>query len=257
MKVRLIAIIVALLVVSGLLMETRSLANLQSQQARQTFTVSKQGTLLELDTDNTSRAKRVDGDGFKLNYKTRGKMKSASAKGVEIKGLRTLTEPAKLEGNTATATVQTPDKALEIKSTFTFDANAGELTIKRKFRNISKRSVTLHMVRNYLDSTLIPGGQLYKSGRHVLESFRITAGLSVLPSDCDEYECPIPPPPPTCPPSCVPLPGPNPLPFYSRAQFYSSTKLFTLSWSKPITLKPEQGLQLAGEAFIIIRIVIR
>src|SRR5687767_8045547 len=97
MRVLLIAIVIALLG-CGLLSGNESAAGEATQQTSRRFTISKYGTLLEFNADGTSAAQKIAGDGFKLNYKTLGKDRSASGIGMETKGLRTLSQRAKYEG---------------------------------------------------------------------------------------------------------------------------------------------------------------
>ena len=257
MKVRLNAIVVALLLVCGLLIETSSLANQQPQQAKQKLIITSQGTLLEYDAYGTSPMKKITRDGFELNYKTRGKMKSAYAIGKTRKGLRTSSEPSKVEGDTAAAVVQTADKSLEITSNFIYNTDTGELFIKRKFRNISKYSVTLQSIRDYVDpGVMVRSGAIKPADLTSTSINQITAGLE-YPNDCNMlHECS---PPPVCiyPPGC-PRPD-SKYPGYKsqRAHLYRSKKRVVLGWSKPITLQPKQKQQSGGEVDIVIRLKIK
>src|SRR5215216_3178760 len=162
MRVILIAI-VALLVGCGLLIGNESWASQGTNRPSQRFIVSKQGTLLELTNADGKGPKKASGDGFKLKYKTRGKIRSASAIEMKTTQLRTSSEAATYDGNRATAVVETADKSLEITSELTYDATAGELIIKRKFRNISTHPVILQEIRNYIDPKVVVRGQFNKS----------------------------------------------------------------------------------------------
>ena len=245
MRIILIAI-VALLVGCGLLIGNESRANQATQYASQTFTITRQGTLLELiDADGRGR-KKVTGDGFKLNYKTRGKSRSASAIGTKTKQLRTSSEPAKFDGNTVTVIVQTADKALEITSRLTFDPKTRELIIKRKFRNISEYPVILESIRNYIDQKLVRD-QFNQSAD--LASL-IRAGLY---DDCDNLcaECTA---PPICEESRLPIRNSC---RFSRARLCPPKTNFVLEWSEQNTLKPLLPHQPGGERSIDIRALIR
>lgn len=258
MKVRLNAIIITLFVVCGLLIGTSSLAIQQSQLEKQRITLSSQGTLLKLtDAYGTNSTKKITGDGFELNYKTQGRTKTAYAIGKTKKGLRNLLKPSKDEGNMATEIVQTADKSLEITSKFTYNADTSELIIKRKIRNISKYSVTLESVRDYVDPAVMVKSGVIKPSRLIPVSMdQITAGISI-PDDCGPLEdCPI-GPLCTMPPGC-----PKPLEYhkyykYFKARLSRSKNRAVLGWSQQITLQPGQKQQPAGEAFIIIRIKIK
>lgn len=258
MKVRLILIVIALLVVFGLLSGTGSVANPKPQQDKQRLTISSQGRLLELfDADNISPPKKVGGDGFKLSYETQGKMRSASLRGPVTKGLRASSKPAQLKENKATAIAQTTDRSIEIASSFAFNSSTGELFIKRNFRNISKYPVTLHKVWNYIDPNLMVKGQANQTADLLsVSQGQINAGLSIDPEDCMVGECPVPPPCPVCP-DPGPLPGPNPFSKYLRACLYSFKTKVLLQWAEPITLKPQLTQQPGGEAFIVIRVLIK
>ena len=248
MRVILIAI-VALLVGCGLLIGNESWASQGTAGPRQSFTISKQGTLLELiGADGRSRTKKVTGDGFKLNYKTRGKSRSVSAIGTKTKQLQTSCEPAKYDGNTATAVVQTADKSLEITSELTFDPEAGELIIKRKFRNISKYPVTLQGLWNYIDQNVM--GQFNQSAELVSPpSGPITGYLAGNVADCRPAKCPVPPVCNDCPLLTIPNRNLNHL-----------IPSFGLEWPDQITLRPHrsrQHRQPGGEVSIAIRILIK
>ena len=256
MRVILIAI-VALLVGCGLLIGNESWASQATYPPSQRFTITKQGTLLELtNADGRGRTKKVTGDGFKLNYKTQGKSRSVSAIETKTEQLRTLSEPAKYEGNKATAVVQTADESLEITSELIFDANAGELIIKRKFRNISKNPVILERVRNYIDPNVVVRGRFNQSAKRVSAVVRqITAGLAGNVNDCDMGHCPPPPVCPTCPPP--PTPNWNPNQLYLMSRLYPSGRMVVLNWSQPIMLKAQLPEQPGGEVSIAIRVLIR
>src|ERR1051325_6732603 len=161
MRVILIAIIA--LLAGCALIGNESWARQGTYRPRQTLAISKHGTLVELsDADGKGRTKKASGDGFKLNYKTLGKSRSASAIEKKTNRLRTSFEAARYDGNKATAVVRTADKALEITSELTFDATAGELIIKRKIRNISTHPVILQGVWNYIDPKVGVRGQFNK-----------------------------------------------------------------------------------------------
>lgn len=256
MRVYLIAT-VALLVGCGLLIGNESWASQGTYRPRQSFTISKQGTLLELiEADGGGRSmKKVSGDGFELNYKTRGKSRSASATEMKTNQLRALSDVVKYEGNKATAVVQTADESLEITSELIFDANAGELIIKRKFRNISKYPVILERVRNYIDPKAVVRGQSDQSARQVSAAVRyITAGLGANVDDCGMGSCTTPPVCASCPYRIDPNWNPNS--GYLRSSLSVSKERLELNWSQPIPLKP-QLTQPGEEVAIAIRILIR
>lgn len=250
MRVILIGI-VALLAGCGLLIGNESWASQETDRPSQRFTVSKQGTLLELTNADGKGPKKLTGDGFKLNYKTRGKTQSVSAIGMKTKQLGTSSEAAKYDGNKATAVVQTADKSLEITSELIFDATAGELIIKRKFRNISKHPVILQKVLNYIDPNVVDRDQFDQSADLVLG--KITAGLAVNPPiDCRIGQCPVPPICRACPPDR--LKGNHP---YLPSSLDPSKKEVILRWSEQITLKPRRAQQSGDEVSIDIRVVMK
>ena len=267
MRVILITI-VTLLVGCGLLIGNESSASQATQRSSQRFTISRQGTLLELiDADGKDASKKVTGDGFKLKYKTRGKSRSVSAIEMKTMGLRTSSEPVKYDGNKATAVVQTADKALEITSELTFDANTRELIIKRKFRNMSKYPVTLQEIRNYIDPGVVGRGQFNRSAKLISGPLDwMTAGRfgNPPPNGCgDRCECTVPPVCNTCPRDVNSCRG------VSRATLYSSQKNVVLEWLKQFTLKTQlpqlskqskrskQPQQSGDEVSIAIKVVIR
>jgi DNA-binding protein len=253
MRVRLIAIVVALMVVYGLLVRTGSLANQEPQPAGQRVKLSTHGRLLEL-VDDAGLTRNVGSDGFKVNYKVRGKIRSAFALAIGTKGLRTSDLPVKSTENTATATVRTSDKSLEITSTFTLNDTTGELIIQRKFRNISKHPVTLQMIRNQIDpGVMIKSGNLQSANLVSASLSQITAGFLKGPYDCGAGECPL---GPICPPWGCPTPLP-PTSAYSRARLYPSKNRVILGWSTQIVLKPKQKQRPADEASIVIRVAIK
>jgi len=233
MRVIVIAM-VALSVGCGLLIENQSWASQQTDRASRRFTISKQGTLLELIGTDRKGSRKVTGDGFELNYKTQGQSRSAFATEMKTKGLRTSSEPPKYDGNKATAVVQTADRSLEITSEFTFDAEAGELIIKRKFRNTSKYPVTLQGVRNYIDPIFMAGDQFNQSATLLSPpSIPIAAYLAHNVGDCGPGKCPVPPDCPACPP--VTMPNPN----LNHKYLIPSTR-FELNWPEQIILMPQR-----------------
>ena len=248
---------VALLVGCGLLIGNESWAS-QGTYPGQRFVISKQGTLLELiDADGRGRTKKVTGDGFKLNYETRCKKRSASAIETKTKGLRTSSEPAKYDGNKATAVVQTADESLEITSELIFDANTGELIINRKFRNISKYPVTLESVRNYIDPKVMVRGPFNQYADLLsLAQGQIRAGyyFGNPPDDCgDRCECTT---PPICN-DCPPRETPNLCRGVWRSRLYPSNTKVELGLDEPITLQPNLPEQPESEFHIAIRILMR
>jgi hypothetical protein len=250
MRVLLIAIVIALLG-CGLLNGNESFVGQTTQRTNRRFTISKYGTLLELFNADGSAAKKIAGDGFKLQYKTLGKIRSASAIEMETKGLQTASQRAKYEGCMATAVVQTADRSLEITSQFAFDDKTGDILIKRNFRNISKSPVALQEVWNYFDAKVMFRGELNQSANLVAASLaQITAGIYSDPEDCDMNECPV---GPICryPPGC-----PTP-PQYLGVWLYPSEKDVVLGRSMQINLKPKRNQQSGDKAFIVIRVTIK
>lgn len=257
MRVYLITI-VTLMVGCGLVIGNESWAGQGTYRPKQSLTVSKQGTLLELiGADGTGRStKKVTGDGFKLNYKTGGKSRSASATEMKTNQLRTLFQEAKYDGNKATAVVRTADESLEITSELIFDANAGELIIKRKFRNISNEPMILERVQNYIDPNVVVRGRFNQSAKRISAVARqITAGLAANIDDCDLRECTPPPVCPMCPPPSNTTWRPDQL--YLVSRLYLSKRTVELNWSQPILLKPQLPQQPGGEVSIAIRVLIR
>lgn len=243
MRVILIAT-VALLVGCGL-MGNEVQASQVNQYASQTFTISKPGTLLELiDADGKSR-KKVTGDGFKLNYKTRGKSRSASAIGTKTKQLLTSSEPAKFDGNTVTVVVHTADKSLEITSRLTYDAEAGELIIKRKFRNISEDLVIVESIRNHFDPKVLFRGPFNRYDDLVSRALnQFGARLAGNVEDCGPGQCLPPPECPKCP--NIVNPNWNLNNGYLTARLEQSKPQFVVGWSQqPITLKPRDEMSIA------------
>jgi hypothetical protein len=252
MRVKLIALVIALLVASGLLIENGSSASPRPLHAVQRLTVSPHGTLLELfETGLPSQARRVGGDGFTLRYKTRGTTRSVLARERNSSGLRPSSEPVIVDGNTATAVRRTADLSLEITSQFTFDHNTKLLTIKRKFRNISKHPVTLQMLRNYIDPALVFGAQANHFDKKLEPASLVRAGLTSNLS-CF-FECV---PPPVCPweepPRC-----PRDLMYFKARWDGSSPRDAILRWSNQITLMPKTKNKSAEEAFSVVQVVIR
>jgi hypothetical protein len=252
-----LVIIVALLVGCGLLIGHESSASQATQRPSQRFTISKQGTLLKMiDADGKRSIKKVTGDGFKLNYKTLGKIRSASAIETKTNRLRTSSEPARYDGNKATAVVQTADKSLEITSELTFDATAGELIIKRKFRNISKHPVTLQGVWNHIDPKVVVRGPFNESADLISASLgRITAGLAGNITECGPGICPVPPICDGCP--TIRDPNWNPNRGFLMSILYPSKTNVVLGWPEQITLKPQLPRQPGDEVSIAIRVLIK
>jgi hypothetical protein len=252
MRVKLIALVIALVVACGLLIENGSSASPRRLHADQRLTVSPHGTLLELfETGLPSQARRVGGDGFTLRYTTRGTTRSVFAREMSKSGLRLSFEPVIVDGNTATAVRRTADLSLEITSQYTFDHNTKMLTINRKFRNISKRRVTLQTLRNYIDPTLVFGAQANHIEKKLEPASPVRAGLTANLSCFSKCI-----PPPVCPweepPRC-----PRDLVYFKARWDGSSPRDTILRWSSPITLMPKTTNSPAQEAFMVVQVVIR
>ena len=254
---RVILITLVLLVGCGLLIENGSSAK-QARQANRRVSISNQGTLVELfDADGKSLVGKVVGDGFKLTYRTQGRPRSASATTRETSRLLISRESLTFHDNTGKAVVKTTDGALEITSSYTFDHSTGELTIERRFQNISEVPVTLRQVQNYIDRRLASEGQINVSvpGAAMPED-RIRAVLAHgNNSDCGTSKC-VPKPVCLCPLGC-PDPGPNPEPYEAKACFYPIGKIVMLKWSDQIMLDPRQRQLPGGQASMLIRVSTR
>ena len=196
MKRKLAALVVALLFLSGLVMANGPLSRKQARPSGQSFAISEYGTLLEVfDANGKSRFGKLGGDGFQLSYQAHGKAASVSAVGAkDSKGLQA--GQVKADGQSATVTVTTGDKALEISNYFILDEKAKMLIIGRKFRNISAGTVSLLMMREYVDAKLVVGGQPQSTQPNLVQLAlgRIKAGNRV--ADCQPGDCP--PGPPLC-----------------------------------------------------------
>lgn len=244
MRFKLIAVIVSLLVGCSL-----PIGNVSSASQGQKVTISRHGTLLELlGTSLQNSTRKVGTDGFRLNYDTGGTTRSVSAIGMNTSGLRPSHSKPTSNDNTATAVVQTADQSLEIESEFTFDRSTKMLTIRRRFRNISRHPVTLQTIRNYIDPALVFG---VKAPRfHMKRDFvSFRAGLS---TDLSCFvECV---PPPVCPWEEPPRCRRDDNTFFKARWDGSSPSNGILRWTDPIKLTPNKP---TNEAFIVVRFVIR
>src|SRR5437773_5702436 len=133
MKMKLAALVLALLFLSELVMAYGPLSRERPQPPGQSFAISEHGTLLDVfDANGKSRFGPIVSDGFDVSYKTQSRSVSASAIGTNINGLQF--ELGKSNGEPATAIVETSDKALEITSHFMLDESGKTVIIERRFR---------------------------------------------------------------------------------------------------------------------------
>jgi hypothetical protein len=159
MKKKLTLLILALLFLSGFVMAYRPLPRKRTRPAGQSLAISNYGTLLGVfDANGKSRFGQLKSGGFQIRYKYHRRTVSLSAIGAEdVKRLQR--GKPNIEGHSATITVTTADKALEIASHFVVDETAKTITIVRSFRNISTDPISLQMMTEYVDQKLFVGGQ--------------------------------------------------------------------------------------------------
>lgn len=199
MKKKQAALVLGLLFLSGLGMVCGSLSCGRVQPQGQSFVISEYGTLLEVfDANGKSRFGKLAADGFQISYQAHGNNASVSAIGA--KGAQGLVggQPH-YDRQSATVTVTTVDKALEITSNFVLNEEAKTLTIVRRLRNISADTINLQIMSEYVDQKLVAEGQpLVKQPSMVqLALGRIRAGQGP-DIDCTTRFCVPPPPPPPC-----------------------------------------------------------
>jgi hypothetical protein len=226
MKSKLIALALVLLSGSGLLATDRSSPGKRTQPPSSSLVISGYGTLLDIiDADGRSLFGTLKLDGFRVSYKTQGKIKSASAIGAKVQGLQP--GQVKLEGASTSITVKTNDGKLAITSYFSFDDGAKTLTIRRSFRNISDGTLSSLVTRQYVDGKLIvseqPGSALLILAHLAQE--KITTGGD--PDDCQIKECL--PDQPMCFGSNCPIPGPVPVGVTTATKL---GKQITLRWRR-------------------------
>ncbi|MEK6281814.1 MAG: hypothetical protein AABN95_15785 [Acidobacteriota bacterium] len=248
MKKKLAVLVFALLFLSGLVMAYGQLSRERPQPPGQSFAISEHGTLLELfDGSGKSRFGKIVGDGFEVRYKTPGQTVAASAIGSKRRGLQGA--QVELNGQSATASAMTEDQTLEITSYFILDDNAKELTIGRKFRNVSLKPLTLEMVRAHVDQKLAVGGQPGSSKPDDVAQLPIKGSIYGPGSDCQG-------PMRKC--------SPEPCPGRTCASLFPGKSGVILEWKQRITLAPEQQKAPAGstllpanEAFIVIHMSLK
>jgi len=209
MKSKLIVIVLTLFV-GSVLVTTGSSASKSTVPAAQVFAISKNGTLLEVfDSNGKNRFGRLVRDGFQVTYESPGKRTTVSALGAEeAKGLQS--GQVKVDEKSATVTVMTSDQALEITSYFTLDEKENRLIILRRFRNVSPRTVTVRMMRDYIDPALLisvgtaeyPLNKITDPARlAALVKSKIEAGRSCKPLELRSK--------PKAPPICLVIHCPN------------------------------------------------
>ncbi len=247
MSRNLIVMVVMALSCWGLVFDDLASANHQPQQGRRSLTVTKSAMLQELHFTDGRLITDVY-DGFALSYTTRSQKRSALATPKAMKGLRIMPEGVTVDGNTTTVVVRTSDNALEITSHFKFDQSGKRLMIQRVFRNVSTKPVALRAIRQFVDPELIREPA-------VNQPLTLVAGLASGLGECFiDSKCRVPPPP--CPPECDFMVSAASK--YSRPKLNSSRRRNTLSWSKQITLKPQQHNQPeSGAAYIIVNLLLK
>jgi hypothetical protein len=189
--------------------------------SRQRLIISQYGTLLDiLDAKGKSRYGKLKSDGFAITYKVNGKEGQVAARGVtDAEGL----VPGKINyyGRTATVSVMTEDKMLQITSYFILNEIRNTLTILRRITNKSGMPLQLTSTRHYLDPAPLQGFGSHRGsnrgflgfaetpfqgfGRNSVQGFRgdrylgnlVDVGDLVLAlgSDCDPAICPDQEPP--------------------------------------------------------------
>jgi hypothetical protein len=246
MSRKLIVIVVTALSCWGLVLDDLASANHQPPQSRRILTVSNSAMLQEL--------RHADGrlisdiyDGFELSYIIQSQTRLASATPEAMNGLIHSSEGVTSAGNVTTAVVHTSDMALKITSQFFFKQSAKQLIIKRTFRNISTKAVTLRAVRQFVDPELIREPAFDRCG-NTISLPPVHAGLSGAPDECLVFKCRV--PPPLCPPYCDQSLSANTP--YCRPSLKSSQTHNTLGWSNQITLMP------AGDSrYILVRLSLK
>lgn len=195
----------------------------QAQSFDKTLASRDYATLLKLlPADGKRRFEKIVENGFELSYEMGGKSTSASTTGNKLKRLRR--EKIELDGRSVVIKEVTKDKALEITTYFFFDEEKQKLTIDRRIRNTSSRTINLKMMREHVDPKLVLGGQSIsqrsKLAQTVLDRIRAGYRISEVPDPNNRFgqgglnakhsipkrldcECPDPPRPCTtiaCPP---------------------------------------------------------
>ena len=222
MKSKLAALALAMLFLSGLVLAWGWSSRERVQPADQSFTISEHGTLLEVfDANGKSRFGKLARDGFSVTYEIQGKqVKNVTAFAIGTKQTGLQAGQVKQDGQSASVTVTSSDKALEIISYFILDESAKQMIIGRVFRNVSDKPIILKTVQDTVDPTLVVGGgsPSRKSDdlvRTVLAT--VKAGFLGPLLECGgggPPRCPFPPlcdcdPPPLCYPPTVRCQGLN------------------------------------------------
>jgi hypothetical protein len=127
----------------------------QSHPQRQSFTISKYGTLEEVfNANGNSKFGKLKLEGYSVSYKFPGqKTKTVSAFGTTAVSL--LPGQVTIDGQSASVTVTTDDQALEITSSFTLDLEREHLRIRRSVKIKPGQTVRLMKTEQTLDPKLI------------------------------------------------------------------------------------------------------
>jgi hypothetical protein len=190
----------ALLLFSGsvLLASAQTLPR-KPQPTGPSLIISEYGTLVDVfDADGKSLFGKLERDAFRVSYRTNGKTSSVFAVGAaNVKRLQQGLQPGevKLDGLSASVTITTTDKALQITSHFSVDAVAKELIIRRSFRNISGRHLRLLSTKQSVDPRLIFGGTSATDRRKLAQLAYGVIKAGRTKDDCRAGDCPDPPPP--------------------------------------------------------------
>ena len=222
------ALILDLLLV-GIVIAAGSPHGARAQSNGKTRADGEQDVLLKLLTANLKDpfGKTID-NGFEIAYEISGKTVTASSAGGKLSGFRI--DGTEVGEQSAMVKAVTVDKAVEITTYFFFNKDKQKLTIDRRLRNISGKTVNVKMMREYVDPKLVLGEEI-KSGQRVSSNPKEDSTVvqvagqnpNLSPKDC---ECPEPPPPCKtiiCPPG----------PMYAPARLIQSARVFVLEWTIP------------------------
>lgn len=252
MKIRLIAMALALFSCTGLVATERSLSGKPSPTGK-AFVVSKYGTLLDVLDDGKSRFGKLELEGYRVSYEIRGKLKTVSAMGeTGGKGLRP--GQVTVDGQAASITVTTDDGALEITSRFSL-TNEKKLVISRKLRNISGGNLRLVATTQYVDPKILVDTKA-PNWRQLAHAEILVAG--------DDHDCkfrpkecvPTPPPCPLCP---IPMPQPT-SDWLMEIPTTDHGSVISLRWIQPRTSVPQGrvgGPKMLGEINLKVELNLR